>query len=120
MVSLVSPRAIARVNEQYLGHQGATDVISFDYRDEAGAEDGGRVVGELLVCPAVAATASARHGTSVGHEVVLYVVHGLLHLAGYDDLTPADRRRMRQAERRALRRLADAGPLDDLFRPCDP
>jgi len=108
---------IAQVNQQFLGHEGATDVITFDYREGGPAEAGPRVAGELLICPDVAADASLRMGTSLGHEVVLYVVHGLLHLAGYDDHEPADRRRMRQAERRAMRPLLAFSPLGELFPP---
>ena len=117
-VTLVSPTTIAQVNEQFLGHHGATDVICFDYRAPGtAAAVGDGPLAELLVCPAVAAAAADRHGTTLSHEIVLYIVHGLLHLCGHDDHAAADRRAMRRAERRLLRRLAQHDDLDTLFQP---
>jgi probable rRNA maturation factor len=75
-------------------------VLAFDLRGEA-------VAGEVYVCPAVAAEAAARFGTSLADECVLYAVHGMLHLAGFDDLDAASRRAMRRAEQRILRRLRE-------------
>lgn len=112
-VTLVGARAMAEVNRRYLGHEGATDVITFDYRPAAGEAVGGD--GEVLVCVDVAAEAAAAHGTGVGWEVVLYAVHGMLHLAGCDDREPLARKRMRRAERRVMDGLVGEFALEDLF-----
>jgi probable rRNA maturation factor len=59
--------------------------------------------GEILVCPAVASEQASRHGLEVDQEVLLYALHGLLHLAGYDDITPAKGRRMAEAQEQLLK-----------------
>lgn len=120
-VVLVGGRTMARLNAAFLGHQGRTDVLAFALgaagagaaADEAG--DGPVVVGEIYICPAVAAEAARRFGTSLADECVLYAVHGMLHLAGYDDTTPAARRAMRRAEQRLLRRLRDNADFGAIF-----
>ena len=122
-VSFLSPAGIERVNEDFLGHHGPTDVISFDYRaeDDPGfAADESDVPGtgddgdtdpsiELIVCPAVAYEQAVKRGLPYAEEVALYVAHGLLHAAGYDDLNPKAKRVMRRAEKRVMSGLRKAG-----------
>jgi len=67
------------------------------------------MAGEICVSVDAAAAFAKRHGREVAEELLLYVVHGWLHLAGYDDLQPARRRVMRGAERRAMGILREAG-----------
>lgn len=97
---------IAEVNERFLGHSGPTDVISFRYSAE-----GAPLEGELVVNPSQALREAEARGHSVEAELVLYVVHGLLHLTGYDDLTRRQRERMNARQLELLRslgiRLAD-------------
>lgn len=105
---------MVRLNAQFLGHRGRTDVLAFGLGGEAcGA--GPAVVGEIYVCPAVASAAAVRYGTSLSHECVLYAVHGMLHLAGFDDAEPAARRAMRRAERRVLRALGEIAEFGAIF-----
>lgn len=119
-VSFLSPAGIERVNEDFLGHHGPTDVISFDYRaeDDPGFEDEMDVFDEaddadpsieLIVCPAVACEQAVKRGLPYAEEVALYVAHGLLHAAGYDDLNPKAKRVMRRAEKRVMAGLRKAG-----------
>lgn len=121
-VSFLSPAGIERVNEDFLGHHGPTDVISFDYRtgddpgfpeetDFSGPEDDGDADPsiELIVCPAVAYREAVKRGLPYAEEVALYVAHGLLHAAGYDDLNPKAKRVMRRAEKRVMAGLRKAG-----------
>ena len=121
-VSFLSPAGIERVNEDFLGHHGPTDVISFDYRTEddpgfadetdvSGAADDGDADPsvELIVCPAVAYEQAMKRGLPYAEEVALYVAHGLLHAAGYDDLNPKAKRVMRRAEKRVMAGLRKAG-----------
>ena len=119
-VSFLSPAGIERVNEDFLGHHGPTDVISFDYRaeDDPGFEDGTDEFDEaddadpsieLIVCPAVAFEQAVKRGLPYAEEVALYVAHGLLHAAGYDDLNPKAKRVMRRAEKRVMAGLRKAG-----------
>lgn len=119
-VSWVSERKITAVNTQYVGHTGPTDVICFDYRETrgglaaaAGVEEDVEV--ELIVSPAAAARAAAKRALPYSRELALYLVHGLLHAAGVDDLTPKAKRIMRRKEAAALRILAKKFNLDTLF-----
>jgi len=107
-IQLVGRRTMAEVNEHYLGHEGATDVITFDH-----AGPGLPLYGELFICPAVAARQGADYRTGTTAELVRYVVHGVLHLRGHDDTSPAPRRRMKRQENRLMRRLRDVFPLSD-------
>jgi probable rRNA maturation factor len=57
------------------------------------------VLGEVFVCPKTAIDFSEKHGKDVYEETSLYLVHGILHLLGYDDIDPKDRIKMRKKER---------------------
>jgi probable rRNA maturation factor len=94
-VTFVSDTKIAGMNKEYHATAGPTDILTFDY----GA------TGELIISADHAWANAHRYRTAPGREVRLYIVHGLLHLAGYRDATPAQRRRMRAAERRVLRAI---------------
>jgi rRNA maturation RNase YbeY len=94
---------MTRLNETFLRHDGSTDVITFDY---AQADDNGsRLSGEIFVCVEEAVLQGRRFRTGWESELVRYVVHGLLHLRGFDDHRAAARRRMKQQENRLLRLL---------------
>lgn len=88
--SVVSPRVMGRVHVDFLGLAGPTDVITFPY-------------GEILVCAAVAADNAGRYGNSLDDELALYVIHGLLHLNGYDDLTKTAARQMHARQAKILK-----------------
>ena len=85
---------MARVHRVFLGDPAVTDVITFPY-------------GEILVCPAVARERAAEYGLDTEREVLLYALHGLLHLSGYDDRTPSLTQEMARAQARLLERLLD-------------
>ena len=107
-IALVGAAAMARVNWQFLRHTGATDVITFDHAETPPAKSGPRppLHGELFICVDVAVQQAKAFRASWQAEVVRYVVHGVLHLLGYDDLQPALRRAMKREENRLVRRLA--------------
>lgn len=115
-IHLVSAKHMAQVNWQYLQHEGSTDVITFDHSEASGAGDGlpRRLYGELFVCVDDAARQAVEFGTTWRSEVVRYVVHGVLHLLGYDDLKPELRRKMKRAENRLVRRLEATRPVAKL------
>ena len=77
-VSLVGPDEMGELHERYLGEPGPTDVLSFALDDEA--RDGPRMLGDVVICPAVAAGNNA----DLEQEVRLLLVHGILHLLGHD------------------------------------
>lgn len=95
--------AMGRVHADFLDDPSPTDVITFD-GDPAFGE-----AGEVCVCADVARDYAAGHGGTFSRELTLYLVHGYLHLAGFDDTRPALKRRMRAAERRAMAVLEAAG-----------
>ena len=101
-VYLVADAEMTRVNEGYLQHAGTTDVITFDY-NEPGRTDW--LCGELFVCVDEALRQARRFRVPWEREVLRYLVHGVLHLRGYDDLTPAKRRKMKLVENRLVKRL---------------
>ena len=100
-VALVDDAVIHRVNRDYLSHDYPTDVISFLLEKSAGPA-GDHLDGELVISTETALREAPHHGWSAHDELVLYVVHGLLHLCGYDDLQADTRRTMRERERQLL------------------
>ena len=101
-IHLVDDDEMAALNESFLQHDGPTDVITFDHAD-VGASPG--VLGEIFICLPVAVRQARQFRTSWQSELVRYVVHGLLHLAGYDDLDSADRRKMKRQENRLMTQM---------------
>ena len=118
-ITLVGAKAMARVNWQFLQHVGPTDVITFDHMEKRKAESGKRkeLHGELFVCVDEAVGQAKEFKSSWQSEVVRYVVHGVLHLLGHDDLKPALQRKMKQEENRQMRRLTRSFALAQLSRP---
>jgi probable rRNA maturation factor len=80
-ITFVSNAAIARLNAKHLGHRGATDVISFGFK---GTRTGSPVIGDIYIAPAVARANALEHGVPVRQELARLVVHGILHVLGYD------------------------------------
>jgi probable rRNA maturation factor len=110
-VVLVGNDEMRGINNQSLGHDYPTDVISFSYGAEAVEErvgtrrrgSGLALEGDIVLGAEYAAEMAPEYGWSVGEELSLYLAHGLLHLCGYDDLTPSEKRIMRRREREVLR-----------------
>lgn len=115
-ILLVNAREMARVNQQYLQHQGSTDVITFDHSLVPVTVPTLPTIihGELYICVEDAEEQAGEFGTSWQEEIVRYVIHGILHLCGYDDLKPAPRREMKRAEARLLRTIAKAHDLSQV------
>ncbi len=106
-VLLVGDATIQQLNQRLLRHAGPTDVITLDYGPApAGGPAPRPRCTELFLGVPEAYRQARRYRTSGPAELVRYLVHGLLHLAGHDDQTPAARRRMQRAEDRLVRRLA--------------
>ncbi|MDZ7265763.1 MAG: rRNA maturation RNase YbeY [candidate division KSB1 bacterium] len=101
-VQFVDEAMICRLHEQFLQDPSPTDIITFDL----GVTPAGTRLAQLCLCPAVAARHARRFRTTLRHELHRLIVHGILHLLGYDDHDPAGRRRMRERERIVLRQLA--------------
>jgi probable rRNA maturation factor len=118
-VYLVAAPEMTRLNETFLQHEGPTDVITFDYYEQA--PPASRLSrprstlhaprsmpppplhGEIFICLDEALTQARRFRTSWQSELLRYLIHGILHLRGFNDLRPQDRQRMKRAESRLLR-----------------
>jgi len=112
-IAFLTDPALAQIHEDFMDDPTATDVITFEGNhamEQAGeicasADTAARFVGLSLVKKSAKANAA---GDKFSAELTLYVVHGWLHLAGYDDLQPAKKRLMRAAEKRAMSLLRTA------------
>ncbi len=116
---------MAELNLAHLGHEGPTDVLSFpidgdpralaapdtdpDRPGPAGSDDPPWLLGDIVICPAVAAANAPTHAGTYHDELALLVVHGLLHLLGLDHADEPERIAMQSRERDLLARLH--GPL---------
>lgn len=94
-VLLVSDRRISSLHRQFMNVSGPTDVITFQH-------------GEIFISVPTARRHARRFGNPLIRELQLYVVHGLLHLRGFQDERPADARRMQALQEKILQRLAVA------------
>jgi probable rRNA maturation factor len=103
-ITFLSNAAIARLNATHLGHRGATDVISFGFR-EAGRR--APLIGDIYIAPAVARTNARALGVPVREELARLVVHGTLHVLGYEH-PDADARTTSPMWKRQERLLARA------------
>ena len=93
-IAVVDDPTIHDLNRRFLEHDEPTDVLSFILDDEEGGLEG-----DVIVSADTAARSAEQFGWSADDELLLYVVHGLLHLVGYDDLDPASQAEMRGRER---------------------
>ena len=117
----VDGTTMARLNEEFLRKSGPTDVLAFPIEDLAGpggrfpdaagpgpgsAEDGSELLllGDVVICPAVAAENASEHEVDLEDEMALLVVHGLLHLLGMDHEDEAEAEAMERLERKLLAR----------------
>jgi len=112
----VTAEEMARVNWQFLKHEGSTDVITFDYgeRSTVSGQRSAGLSGEAFICVADAVKQAREFKTSWQGEVVRYAVHAVLHLRGYDDLQPAKRRVMKREENRLMRELGKRFDFQEL------
>ncbi len=102
-IVLMDDEQMRDVNHKYLGRDETTDVIAFPFRDAPLSRDD--CAGEIIVSAERAAAEAAHRKIDVESELALYVVHGALHLAGFDDTTPEQASLMHQREKELLRAL---------------
>ena len=121
----VEETAIATLNERFLGKKGPTDVLSFPLDDEpipsgrfpdsgstgpgfeeSDDEEPVTLLGDIVICPSIANKNAAEHETTLDGEISLLVVHGVLHLLGWDHQVDAEAEKMEQREQELLRMFA--------------
>jgi len=131
-VHLVAASEMTRLNRRFLNRAGSTDVITFDYSGKLGQasclsskmslkrqdrqEACPALHGEIFICLDDAVAQARQFRTTWQSELVRYLVHGVLHLRGYDDRQPNRRRAMKREEDRLVRELARLFPLSKLAR----
>jgi rRNA maturation RNase YbeY len=136
-VHLIGAEEMATINETFLGHEGLTDVITFDYSDDKervistinppppdvqgegmipaifnGRHD--TLHGELFICVDEALIQGRRFRVSWQEEIVRYLVHALLHLQGFDDKKAGPRRKMKRVENKLVKELSRRFDLSKL------
>jgi probable rRNA maturation factor len=134
-VLFVTEPEMAELNESYMGKQGATDVLAFpldaqDVTQEVSPTGATRgpdrapvdpgdlplLLGDVVVCPAVAAKQASTHAGTVDDEIALLLVHGILHVLGHDHAEAAAAATMRARELALLEAHHWVGPAPDAFR----
>ena len=114
-LAVVDDATIGRLHKKYLEQDEPTDVLSFVFQhNEEGLE------GEVVVSAETAAVAAEWYGLPAEDELLLYVVHGMLHLLGYDDTTPERRAEMRCREAVYLAHFGVTLPDDKPAAPRQP
>jgi len=107
-ITMVDAETMAGYNHDYLGREGPTDVLSLPIEDftEGIAERSDSapplLLGDIVICPSVVAANAAAAGVAFEDEMALMVVHGLLHLLGYDHVIEAEAEAMEEREREIL------------------
>lgn len=108
-ISFVSNEAIAELNQKYRMKEGPTDVLSFECDgveddDFVGGSDEDAIyaLGDVVIAPDVAQTQTGEYGTTFEEEISLLLVHGLLHLCGYDHIDDEEAEQMEALEAKIL------------------
>lgn len=119
-IAIVDDATIHELNRRYLQHDYPTDVLSFPLERRRGYLEG-----EVILSADTACANCSRFGWTLDDELLLYAVHGTLHLVGYDDATPEVRQQMREREMHYLagfgleaRYEEDGGQGSDVDRPA--
>jgi probable rRNA maturation factor len=105
-ITIVNDRRIGRLHAEWFGDPSPTDVITFPL-SEPGAD---ALAGDIVVSAETARRRGGEFGWAPREELAYYVIHGLLHLTGHDDTSPAARRTMRARERAVMRAAGLAAP----------
>ena len=106
-LALVGDARMSSLHRQFMGIDGPTDVLTFPLEEDA---RGRAISGEVVVCVPEARRRAGRSAGAVERELLLYALHGMLHLSGYDDTTPLGYQKMHRKEDSILTRLG-IGPV---------
>lgn len=92
-INFVSQETIQKVNNEFLSHDCTTDIITFDYSNERNILDG-----EIIISLKDAKENSKKYQVTFDNELLRLIIHGILHLLGYDDITIQKRKEMKKVE----------------------
>ena len=107
-VRMVGTREAARLNQAWRGNKGPTNVLSFPADDRHGLATG--FLGDIVLCAPVIAREAMQQGKSPGAQWAHMIIHGALHLMGYDHTKPVAARKMESLEKKLLATLSVADP----------
>lgn len=107
-VRIVDEREIAELNRRFRDKDGATNVLSFPFEDPPGVHTG--LLGDVVICAPVVCREARRQGRQVMAHWAHMLVHGIMHLRGYDHETPQQAQAMEGMETRILTRLGFPNP----------
>lgn len=113
-VHFIGTEEMAGLNEEFLGHHGSTDVITFNHQEDARSE---KLYGEIFISADDALVHARRFRVRWPLEVTRYLVHGVLHLEGCNDTDPVSRRTMKRRENKLLKELSLRFDLSKLGKP---
>lgn len=109
----IGSRRMAYYNEKFLGHQGSTDVITFQYAQTVKKNS---LFGDVLICIDDAFTQAKLFNTTPQSETLRYIIHSILHLQGFDDLSPLERKLMKKHENKWVTWLERHVKTETLFK----
>jgi len=98
-IYFVTEKEISKLHDEFFQDPTPTDCISFPLDKE--------YLGDIFICPSVAIAYAEKHSLPPLKETTLYLIHGVLHLIGYDDLSPKDKKKMRLMEKKCMDHLLD-------------
>ncbi len=99
-LNFVSSQTITSINSEYLHHNYSTDIITFNYSGESNNFDA-----EVFISLPDAVENSKKYKVSIENELLRLIIHGILHLIGFDDTTPLQKRKMKSKENQLLKKL---------------
>jgi len=103
-ISFVSSDKMIEINNAFLGHDYDTDIVTLDYSEgEGGAK---KLDAEIYISYNQAKRNAKKYKVSVNEEVIRLIIHGILHLTGYDDTTPNEKRKMKRAENKLTKKYS--------------
>jgi len=105
-INFVGGSDMKYLNKKYFSREGATDVIALGYqetkRGRAYRDLCGRYLGDIIICPDAAICNAKAYSKSFEYEISLYIVHGILHLLGYQDTGIINRKKMQKKQKEVL------------------
>jgi len=101
-LSFAKKNQIRKIKKDFWGINRESDVVTFSYNEPMN-----EISADIIICPQVARERSPEFGTNYFYELILYAVHGLLHLSGFDDMKERERLKMKREEKKIMKILDD-------------